>query len=1135
MTDSPQGGINITAENSSFQIDGDLVGRDKIINNIQTIQNVVERALTASEETEKDRALEAQYLAAGVTAFIKDLQRTLSLPDAGGTPYKGLLEYRLGDDEYFFGRSTAIREILNRLQNGPLTVLHAESGAGKTSLLQAGLAARLIGAGHIPVYLRPYNQDPVLVIKRAFLPDPSQTPLLTTAPLRDFLTRVGQMLGETAQLIICLDQFEEFFRHRDPADRADFVGELAECLTDNALRVRWVLGMRSEFFGNLATFRPRLRNPFENEYRLNRLTRDEAQEVATQPAAMRGVSYESGLVETLLTDLGQNDIEPAQLQLVCSVLYEELGDRRTITRALYEASGGALGILRGHLGKVLDRDVPPDQRLAARRLLEALITADGQRVIRTRADLLIELGRAFPLTPEAFDAILEQLVDSRLLRAQETIAKAGETFEVPPGLSYELAHDYLLNEIKLDPTVQARKAAQELLDHETRAYERHGTLLGADELAILAPRQGELAMNAKAKELLQKSEAQLRRQRGFVLGGIGLVIVLVILGIASVVSAIGASNAATQAGHLQATAQAGAARAAAREAAANAVAQTQFERTGIIPVGQTPTDIIFDGQRLWVANSADDTVQSIEPGTGRTGTAIPVGQEPLVLLFDGENVWVANAAEGTVQSFNPQTGEVNAPIPVGEQPHGLAFDGQRLWVTNNADNTVQVVDVETGQSVFVVPVGEAPEDILFAWGRVWVTNYLANTVQALDPQTGEILLTTPTGSGPVALAFDGARIWVINYLSNSIQPIDPNTGTPGEAIAVGIDPRDIVYDGHLLWVTASGEDIVLAVDPTEDHLGALVRTGVMPISLTFDGARLWIVNQSDHTVQPISPGASKVSAPIQVGSGPVALAYDGAQVWVANYLNDTLQAIHLDTLVAGPPLAVGHRPTALIYDGARVWVANYDDNTLQAVDPASGVVGDPIAVGVRPIALAFDGQRVWVANFESQSVMAIDPASGGIVQTVEVSAGPNGLYFDGRKLWVTCYMDNTVVVVNPATGQVEQTLTVGQRPRGLGFDGQAMWITNINDNTIQPIDPRTYALGAPVAFGSHPLVFAFDGTRLWSPNYTNNTVQAFNVKTQQAEAQVRIGLSPAAMIFDGARIWVANYGEDTVRFIMAEK
>ena len=109
---------------------GEFVGRDKIVNNIQ---NIVQRALTAAEEAAQDKTQETKALAEGVSAFVQRLQAAAqNIHEAEtGSPYKGLLEYRLSDAQIFFGRSQAIRDVLQRLTQGRLTILHAESGAGK--------------------------------------------------------------------------------------------------------------------------------------------------------------------------------------------------------------------------------------------------------------------------------------------------------------------------------------------------------------------------------------------------------------------------------------------------------------------------------------------------------------------------------------------------------------------------------------------------------------------------------------------------------------------------------------------------------------------------------------------------------------------------------------------------------------------------------------------------------------------------------------------------------------------------------------------------------------------------------------------------------------------------------------------
>ena len=199
-------GVNVDA--NQVTIHGDVVGRDKIVQ--QNIQNIYKRALTAAEEAQKAQAIEMQVLAQGVGVLAQRLRSRASDATPPASPFRGLLEYRLSDAATFFGRDHAIVDLLHALQRNTLTVLHAESGAGKTSLLQAGIAPRLLYAGHLPLVIRPYDVDPALKIKRELVTDLSRTPGLQKASLRDFLRQVGGILGERAALVIMLDQFEEF-------------------------------------------------------------------------------------------------------------------------------------------------------------------------------------------------------------------------------------------------------------------------------------------------------------------------------------------------------------------------------------------------------------------------------------------------------------------------------------------------------------------------------------------------------------------------------------------------------------------------------------------------------------------------------------------------------------------------------------------------------------------------------------------------------------------------------------------------------------------------------------------------------------------------------------------------------------
>src|SRR5262245_50393544 len=101
MSDPAQtpGTVALTSD-GDITIGGDVVGRDKIVN---TIQHFYERALTVAEAATRERALEYQLLAQGISDFVARLRVRASNTGEVARPYRGLLEYQLGDAELFFG------------------------------------------------------------------------------------------------------------------------------------------------------------------------------------------------------------------------------------------------------------------------------------------------------------------------------------------------------------------------------------------------------------------------------------------------------------------------------------------------------------------------------------------------------------------------------------------------------------------------------------------------------------------------------------------------------------------------------------------------------------------------------------------------------------------------------------------------------------------------------------------------------------------------------------------------------------------------------------------------------------------------------------------------------------------------
>jgi hypothetical protein len=498
---SPRTAVKIRTGNfSKIRGEVNIAARD-IIKNIQTIY---ERALTPGEIVEKDLQIEVNELAGGIRTYLERLKQQVTLP-AASIPYKGLEAYTLSEAGVFFGRDQAINDLRKAMKRGRLTILQAESGAGKTSLLQAGIVPRLIVEKHLVVLIRPQFENPSYTIKKCFVGDLELTPKLARAPLIDFLRRVKKIVGGPT-LYLVLDQFEEFFsKHTLEQDRQTFIRELAECLNDATLNVRWVIAITADAFWHLGKFEPHIPNPFSNVQSLYLLDRQSAVDVIAKPAKHNHLRLEPGLIERLLDDLSQpgNElIAPTQIQLVCVALYDDFrGKNQTITLSQYEARGCAQGILSGYIANVFTRYLPQEERAPAYKILEELVTSEKKRILRSRSDLETALGsRGIP--PDLIESVLNHLVNQRLLR------RLSEDTE---HIQYELVHDYLLNEIELDDDLRAIKEAEELLEQGKRNWKKFGVVLNKDTVSMIAKQRKELHLNHEDICLLLMSLADVKR------------------------------------------------------------------------------------------------------------------------------------------------------------------------------------------------------------------------------------------------------------------------------------------------------------------------------------------------------------------------------------------------------------------------------------------------------------------------------------------------------------------------------------------------------------------------------------------------------------------------------------------------
>ncbi|MBB5085238.1 nSTAND1 domain-containing NTPase [Nonomuraea endophytica] len=326
----------------------------------------------------------------------------LAPPKTGGgdeCPYPGLDAFGPGSAHWFFGREEATAELTMRLAarmdgGGPLVVV-APSGAGKSSLLGAGLVPAL-ARGALP---------------RA---GSSEWPVALFTPTARPMARLAEILGLEGRLVLVADQFEEAFTLcRDDAERDLFIRTLNELAVSGRALV--VLGLRADYYGHVLAHPELVAALRGGQLALAPLTERQLRAAITEPAKAVGLSLEPGLADLLLRDgLPRDGGEPGTLPLLAHALRALWQQRENgvLTVAGYHRTGGIHGAV-ATTAEDLYTGLDDAAREVARRLLLRLVQLDPDGGQTRRR---VPLGLISP----AWRPVLDALVGARLLTADES-------------------------------------------------------------------------------------------------------------------------------------------------------------------------------------------------------------------------------------------------------------------------------------------------------------------------------------------------------------------------------------------------------------------------------------------------------------------------------------------------------------------------------------------------------------------------------------------------------------------------------------------------------------------------------------------------------------------------------------------
>lgn len=175
------------------------------------------------------------------------------------SPFRFLERFTAADAEIFFGRNREIRQVRDTVVGGtapPVVLLYGQSGAGKSSFLDAGLLPRLSAANTV-AYLRRDRAKGLLATLLDGLR--AQVAARAAAPPADVADalRLAWLEAESTAgkpVLIVLDQVEEVFTqpNQDAGELTSFIAAVAATFSADARpRGRLILGFRKEWFAEI--------------------------------------------------------------------------------------------------------------------------------------------------------------------------------------------------------------------------------------------------------------------------------------------------------------------------------------------------------------------------------------------------------------------------------------------------------------------------------------------------------------------------------------------------------------------------------------------------------------------------------------------------------------------------------------------------------------------------------------------------------------------------------------------------------------------------------------------------------------------------------------------------------------------
>lgn len=318
-----------------------------------------------------------------------------------GCPYRSLRPFTEQDSEVFFGRRNETERLaeLVMVESRAIIPVLGASGVGKSSLVKAGLLARLAEdehggyvIAHVPHGVR-HKAGELLAWALTSSAQPNVHAASWQEEWRALAAGIaaGDGLAEAAErvlashpegtrLVVVVDQFEELVSAApEVAQELDaMLGSITGRWPDGTRRVQAVVVSRIDFLQQFSGF-PHISEAWKTtNVVVPPMTREQLRETIARPLAeLKGIRFADGLAEQILHDTPTGPSSLPMLQYALTELWKRQ-ERGIITTAAYREIGGVDGALARSAERALWQRADESDRSAVERVLIQMVRPGEQ-------------------------------------------------------------------------------------------------------------------------------------------------------------------------------------------------------------------------------------------------------------------------------------------------------------------------------------------------------------------------------------------------------------------------------------------------------------------------------------------------------------------------------------------------------------------------------------------------------------------------------------------------------------------------------------------------------------------------------------------------------------------------------------